>query len=77
MKPMKQPGFLETPTTLKCPFKCNKGWKGEPELILYSPCVWTVRSQCAGCGALNDWDLNPDLPLEFQALFVKESYEAG
>lgn len=65
---------LETPPSIRCPFKCDRGWVGEPDISIEGN-VWTAMSQCAGCGAYSLWDFNPDKPLKGQRLWVKESYE--
>jgi hypothetical protein len=65
---------IKTPAQIKCPFKCNAGWIGEPEITLDGK-VWTASSQCSKCGAYAVWDFSPDKPLSVQQLWVKESYE--
>lgn len=69
-----QPWKIKPPPNIKCPFKCDKGWKGETEITPEGK-KWTAWSQCAGCGAYSVWDFNPEIPLEKQQLWVKESYE--
>lgn len=71
---MREPFKLITPPQIRCPFKCNKGWVGEPD-IREEDGTWTGESQCAGCGAYSLWDFDPGRPLAEQKLWVKESYE--
>jgi hypothetical protein len=65
---------IETPEQIKCPFKCNRGWLGEPNITTDSK-GWRAESQCRGCGAYSIWYFNPDKPFAEQKLYVCESYE--
>lgn len=65
---------ITTPDSVKCPYKCNKGWIGEPEITIDGK-RWSAISQCAKCHAYCVWDFSPDKPLDKQQLWVKESYE--
>lgn len=65
---------FNTPPSIRCPWKCDKGWVGEPE-VSQEKGVWSGESQCNGCGAYAIWDFNPDRPMADQQLFVRESYE--
>jgi len=60
------------PTYCICPACGNKEWEQDSLVHEESNEVWVGSTKCLACKVVHVWDFKPDVPLEYQMLYLRE-----